>query len=224
MADPQAENKGTTHTYLSRAAWKDAQTWTLVAAFIWFLVQNKEFTDMVPAGLHIWIDRVLVIGLLWQRFYTVTRPVAIFQGTPVEVRSIPPQVPTSVDLGKVGKPIVILMLLGGLAMPSCAKAPPTLSPVGVTAFNATRVVKALDVLRDFAIDAEAQNPKIISTDNTRKIVNFHEAAVKTIHASPGGWKPTVAAALDQLQHDILPAEWQRLAPYISLVKTLMEAV
>jgi hypothetical protein len=105
---------------------------------------------------------------------------------------------------------------------ACGSHPPTLTPVGTAAYHATQVVKALDVLRDAAIDAEAQTPKLISTDNTRKIVTFHEAAVKAIHASPGGWKPTVVAALAQLQHDILPAEWSRLLPYVSLVKSLIE--
>ena len=121
--------------------------------------------------------------------------------------------------------VALVIVLLAVSAPSCTRnAPPTLSPAGTAAYHATQVVKALDVLRDAAIDAEAQNPKLISTENTRKIVNFHEAAVKTIGATPGGWKPTVTAALDQLQHDILPAEWQRLLPYIALVKTLIQEV
>jgi len=117
---------------------------------------------------------------------------------------------------------LIASVVIAVALGACAKAPPTLTPVGAAAYHATQVVKALDVLRDAAIDAEAQTPKLISTDNTRKVINFHEAAVKAIQASPGGWKPTVLAALDQLQHDILPAEWNRILPYVSLVKSLIE--
>jgi hypothetical protein len=116
--------------------------------------------------------------------------------------------------------LIVCALLSGA--PSCTNAPPTLSPAGTAAYQATRVVKALDVLRDAAIDANAQTPPLISTPNTRKVVNFHEAAVKTIGAAPGGWKPTVVAGLEQLQHDILPEEWSRLQPYIALVKSLIE--
>jgi len=111
-----------------------------------------------------------------------------------------------------------------VALFGCSKAPPTLSPTGTAAFHATRVVKALDVLRDFAISAEAQNPKLLSTANTRKVIDFHDSALKTISAVPSGWKPTVTAALAQLQQDLPVADWTRLQPYVVLVKTLMEAI
>ena len=114
--------------------------------------------------------------------------------------------------------VILFLVLGWLA---CAKAPPTLSPAGAAAFQATRIVKALDVLQDFAIAAEAQTPKVLSTAATRKVIDFVAASVRTIGAVPGGWRPTVTAALDQLHRDILPAEWERLLPYISLVKTLI---
>lgn len=117
-----------------------------------------------------------------------------------------------------------LVLVLVLVAASCAKAPPSLSPAGTAAFQATRVVKALDVLSDFVIAAEAQTPKVISTANTRTIGNFVTAAAKTIDAAPGGWKPTVLAGLDQLQHDILPAEWQRVLPYVTLIKALIQEI
>jgi hypothetical protein len=101
---------------------------------------------------------------------------------------------------------------------------PALSPAGETAYQARRVVQALDVLRDAATDAEAQTPKLISTANTRKIVDFHESAVKTIGAVPGGWRPTVSAGLTQLQADLPPADWSRIAPYVTLVKALIEGI
>ena len=105
----------------------------------------------------------------------------------------------------------------------CAKAPPTLSPAGAAAFHATQVVKALDVLRDFAISANAQAPPLISTADTRKIVDFHESAVKTIGAVPAGWRNIVAVGLAQLQHDLPAAVWTRLAPYAALVTALIES-
>jgi hypothetical protein len=109
-----------------------------------------------------------------------------------------------------------------LTAPSCAKAPPSLSPTGTAAFQATRVVKALDVLQDFAIAAEAQTPKLLTTEHTRTVIDFVAASVKTIGAVPSGWKPPVVAALAQLQKDVLPAEWARLLPYIALVQSLIE--
>ncbi len=111
-----------------------------------------------------------------------------------------------------------------LTVASCAKVPPTLSPAGAAAFQATRVVKALDVLQDFAIAAEAQNPKLLSTNNTRKVVTYVGASVKVIDAVPGGWKTTVTAGLVQLEHDIPPAEWQRIAPYVTLLRVLIAEV
>jgi hypothetical protein len=119
----------------------------------------------------------------------------------------------------VKKLIIALLLASG-----CAHVPPSLSPAGQAAFQATRVVKALDVLQDFAIAAEAQTPKLISTNDTRKVVNFVGSAVKTIDAVPGGWRPTVAAELVQLERDLPPTTWKRLAPYVQLLKVLMEGL
>src|SRR6185436_11372225 len=122
----------------------------------------------------------------------------------------------SVNLGKIAPFVVIALALGG-----CAKAPPTLSPAGTAAFHGTRVVKALDVLQDFAIAAEAQSPKLLSTDNTRKIVDFVGASAKLIDAAPGGWKPAVVAGLVELEHDLPPADWNRIAPYVNLIRVLI---
>ena len=57
-----------------------------------------------------------------------------------------------------------------VAVQSCASitpAPAGLSAAGVVAFNQTRLVKALDVIRDTAISANAQPKPLISTDETR---------------------------------------------------------
>lgn len=120
--------------------------------------------------------------------------------------------------------LATILLLALIAGPSCAKAPPTLSPAGAAAFHATRVVKALDVLQDFAIAAEAQNPKLLSTEQTRTVINCVSTSVKTIGAVPDGWKPTVTAGLAQLQRDLPPDAWARVQPYVALVKTLMEVI
>ena len=107
---------------------------------------------------------------------------------------------------------------------ACVKAPPTLSPAGTAAFNALRVGHALDIVRDTANDANRQTPPLVSNAALLKIVNWHEAAVKTIVAVPGGWKPTVLTGLDQLKDEIPPDEWQRVAIYVALLKTVISEV
>lgn len=82
--------------------------------------------------------------------------------------------------------LVILMLA-----PACAKTPPALSPEAAVAFQATRVVRVLDVVRDAAIAANELSPPAISTADTRKVVLWHKTTVQVISVAPGGWKPTV---------------------------------
>jgi len=120
----------------------------------------------------------------------------------------------------------VLLLLAGAVWggESCASAPPQLSPSGVAAFQARRVVKALDILRDFAIDAEAQTPKVLSTTTTRKVVTYHRSAVSTIGQVPSGWAPTVSQGLLEVQRDLPAAERARLGPYFSLVSALIAEV
>ena len=117
----------------------------------------------------------------------------------------------------------LIPLLALVLMLGCAKAPPNLTPQATAAFHATRVVKALDLVRDFAIDGEAQTPKVFSTAHTRIVVDFHESAVRIIHAAPDGWKPAVTAALNELPGK-LGADYGKIAPYVNLVKTLIASL
>lgn len=119
------------------------------------------------------------------------------------------------------------LIVAGIALVlfyGCAKAPPALSPTGRAAFQATRVVAALDVLRNFAIDAEAQTPKVLSTDTTRKIVLYHRGAIRTIGAVPQHWNGVVDTGLTELLAALSADERQRLAPYITLIRTIMNEV
>ena len=94
-----------------------------------------------------------------------------------------------------------LILILALAGSACASAPPLASPVATADFRNTQVIQGLDQLRDIAINANAQNPPLLSTATTRKVVQAHEAALKTIHAMASGWQATVLAGC-----------WQPLAP------------
>src|ERR1700690_709747 len=79
--------------------------------------------------------------------------------------------------------LVLCVLIGSSA---CAPPPPNLTPQAAQAFQNTRVIKGLDVLRDFAIDANAATPPVLSTAVTRKVVLFHESALKIINAAGSG--------------------------------------
>jgi len=120
----------------------------------------------------------------------------------------------------------ILFALCMLAFVSCASAPPSLSPAATTAFKKTQVIKAIDLLRDVAIDANAQTPPLVSTATTRKIVEAHRTALLTIRASDSGWAAAVGATLDTLSHDpsFLPEEVSRFAPYFSLIAAVITQV
>jgi hypothetical protein len=112
-----------------------------------------------------------------------------------------------------------LLFVFCLSFVSCASAPPSLTPTGVTAFNARRVVKSLDLVRDVAIDAEANH--VLSTDTTRRVVVFHRSSLQTIRAVPNGWKSVVLAGLEEVPKNLSDKERMVIAPYLALTKTLI---
>lgn len=119
---------------------------------------------------------------------------------------------------------LITIALG--ATVACNHAPPNLSPAAAKNFTNARVIKALDLVRDTAINANAQTPPLLSTSATRKIVNFHKFALKTIDASQSGWQSAVSVALFQLRSDpsLLPAELAVLQPEFNLAQAAIDAV
>lgn len=121
--------------------------------------------------------------------------------------------------------LLIFAAILGLVFGGCAtnEAPAT-SPQGQAYQKATRVVQSLDVLRDAAVSLNDVRPDLLSTDNTRLIVQFHKSAVKTIAAVPEGWKAIIAVELDNLKTHIPDKEYLRIAPYVALTKALIEEV
>ena len=119
------------------------------------------------------------------------------------------------------KALILVLCLASLG---CASAPPNLSPAGHAAFINTRVIKSLDLLRDTAVEGNAQQPPAISTPTTRTIVRYHEATLKIIHAAWTGWKPAVLAGLDELLINVPSAEQKILTPYVALTKTILAEV
>ena len=119
---------------------------------------------------------------------------------------------------------LLLLVALTLAAPACQHAPPTLSPAAQLAFQGTRAIKGLDLLRDYAIDANAQKPPLLSEAVTRKVVTYHRSAITTIHDIPNGWKPAVQTGLDEVLKDVPGPEAQKLAPYVALIKTILAEV
>lgn len=221
MADPHPEPPTTTHTYVAIAWYKDWQTWFNILSVIALLLQESSIITIIPERYHGLSTALVTAVNVILRFATSTRPVALSSGVTREVATIPPK---TINGGSVSNSTRLgLVLVLAFAASDCAKPPPNLTPEATAAFHATRVVKALDLVMDTAIAAEAQTPKVLSTANTRKVVEFHQTAVRTIHAVPNGWKPTVTAALNELQAQ-LGSEYAQIAPYVNLVQTLIASL
>jgi hypothetical protein len=116
---------------------------------------------------------------------------------------------------------VVIGIISGAASNGCAKATPNLSPEASLAWTNTRVIKGLDLLRNAAVDAEAATPPQLSTATTRRVVLFHQSALRTIEATGHGWRPTIAAALRELPANLPEKERAVLAPYLNLVSILL---
>lgn len=96
-----------------------------------------------------------------------------------------------------------------------------LSPSGRAAYDATKIVKALDVLRDVAYEGEKQH--IFSPASALKVIAYHRQVVSTIAAVPDGWKAVALTGLVQLEKDLTTQEWAQIAPFVNLLKALYAA-
>ena len=106
----------------------------------------------------------------------------------------------------------------------CASAPPNLTPQAHTAFHNTQVIKALDLIRDIAIDANAQQPELLSTDTTRMIVQYHKASLVIIKATDTGWKTAIIAATEEVLKNLPPNEKALLTPYVTLALVTLKGL
>jgi hypothetical protein len=94
----------------------------------------------------------------------------------------------------------------------------------VAAFQTTRAVKAIDILRDFAVDGNAQNPPIVDTQTTRQIVQWHKAALTSIQGAQTGWKAGVITGLNAIVVALPPTVSQKIAPYVALVTATLQEI
>lgn len=120
---------------------------------------------------------------------------------------------------------VAVLLLAG-----CANNPPPgtpdpaagLSASGRAAYQATKVVKSLDLLRDIVAEGEKQEPKVFTPDTVLKVVAYHRQVVRTIGTVPDGWKAVAVQGLNELRSHVPAAEWQRMQPWVALLTALYD--
>ena len=122
-------------------------------------------------------------------------------------------------------PAVLLATAIGLgSLSGCAKAPPDLTPEAKRAFYATQVVKDLDRLREVAVAAHATTPPILTAEETQSVVKWHLGAITSIKAGVSGWQAGVSVGLDALLSSLSPRARSTLAPYVAIVKTLLQEI
>jgi hypothetical protein len=120
-------------------------------------------------------------------------------------------------------PAAMMVALLGLGLMGCAKPPPNLTPTATRAFYATEAIKDFDRLREVAVSAHATTPPLLSTDETIAVVEWHKAAIITAHAAQSGWQLSVATGLDQALGKLTPSSRALIAPYVAIVRSVLEA-
>ena len=118
----------------------------------------------------------------------------------------------------------LLLLCLCLVLPSCAKAPATLGPQGISDFNTIQIGHDLDLIRDVAQEASRTTPPVLSHDVAVKVTIWHKAAVQTLATRSTGWKATIQTGLDQLMTTLTQKDKDLLAPYVLLVKTVLASI
>jgi hypothetical protein len=120
--------------------------------------------------------------------------------------------------------VVVLVVSSACAVPASfgGRSTAQLTAPGVQALHTVEAVKALDLVRDTAIDGEAA--KVIPTDTTALVVKAHKSILIVIRTTPGGWKPAVIATLEQLKKDIPARDATQLGPYIDAAISIIKAV
>ncbi len=129
---------------------------------------------------------------------------------------------TAPGVPKVGAVLLACLLAGSLM--ACAQPPPNLTPEATSAFNKTRVIKGLDTFRDIVVDAQAQSPPLVSEQFLVAVTKYHRSALVIIHATDEGWQAIVDTALTELLKDLPANEARFAAPYVALIRAILNEV
>ena len=124
---------------------------------------------------------------------------------------------------------VAVGVYGGIAFVACAtptsvagRSTADLTAPGIRALHATEVVKALDIIRDTAIDGEAAG--VVPLATAKAVVTWHTAALRAIAATPNGWKASMLAGLEALKTALPAADAAVFIPYINAAIALIGQV
>jgi hypothetical protein len=117
--------------------------------------------------------------------------------------------------------IGLLLALTLVVAPTCAKAPPNLSPQGVTDWNTLQIGHDLDLIRDIVDAGAKQTVPVFTRDVDVKVATWHKAAVTTLASRADGWKTALMTGLDQLLASLSQTDRDRLTPYALLIKTVL---
>lgn len=78
-----------TQLYVARGWYRDPATLFNIASFLFLVLSDGEFMKGLPDTVQHAATKFIVLFNLWIRFQSSTRPVALSQGTPREVYTIP---------------------------------------------------------------------------------------------------------------------------------------
>lgn len=132
-------------------------------------------------------------------------------------------------LGKLGRflknvghfaPLLFTLLLSA----GCAShRPPALGPVAAVAWTQTQVTLGLDQVRDVAIAAgTVGTPPLLAEASVRAVVQMHQSALLLIHEAPTGWRTLTRTIIEQGMLALPDREQAVIAPYVTVVWTLLE--
>lgn len=92
MEVPTRQDEGSKHMYVARAWYRDGATLYLIVSFLWFIIQDRANVDLfIPHQYHEMVAKIVLLGALFLRWKSSTRPVALKDGTMREVNSIAPR-------------------------------------------------------------------------------------------------------------------------------------
>lgn len=177
-------------------------------------------------------DRVGVCELATSRTYRAGAPCP---ASASQVHS--PATPSAVEQYMTKLRLALLGCVLALSV-ACAKAPPSLSPVGVRAWHANEAVVALGTLQhsviqlnaikvcDGPVSAEGQATchPMVSDRNTRIVVDAVTAGVKVIQEAPDGWRAITSAVLDQIGAELDTFGQSKLRIYIEAARVVLLAI
>jgi len=121
--------------------------------------------------------------------------------------------------------VIAAVLALALGAPACAgNMPLNLNPQATIAYQNKQIVGVLDLIRDVAIDANDQDPPLLDTDTTRKVVLYHQSALRILDSRVNGWQEALAIGINEVVRNLPNAQRQLMSPYVALLQSLIREV